>query len=284
MSTVIDLLLTNSTGNTGLGVWARFQGLTLIAGDVIEWACQYSPSSPNPNAVQEEAVWVPASGPAAVMSWPDQNGFDGAYNAAGVFSLPYWQARRSTMFIRRVVVPANAGGELRLGIRSDAIGTQRLWIAFARVRRINDATVQWLWRPGMAAPLSLVESVSAPDAAHLCLSDALGHLPPWCEAITSEESIIDDRQIDRAVSGRLRSRAFFDHPRREFRIRYEGGLRLNETQREQLAAFYEVFGRESFLYTPRASEPRRVEFAEPPRWREVAPGGVYEAEVRLQEV
>jgi hypothetical protein len=283
MANFLKLTFPNDTGDS-VPRMALSWSTAVAVGDVLEYALAYDATSTPASAVQTELV-------GHFEGVPDQNGVTGNYQSTASTGLDaaYWFALRGAFLVRRFISPAAGNALISIGLQFDAAGTQTLYLAWVRVRRACSGRVNWLWREGDAVPAPVwfagYSGAGFPAGALVCTANGTGVWPQWCESMSSSSGIIDDRQLDRSIAGNLRSRSFFDYVRREHHLRFEGGQRLSELERQQLETFYEVFRGDAFQYTHRESEgPRLVEFATPPKWSEEPPGDVWACEVQLQEV
>lgn len=122
--------------------------------------------------------------------------------------------------------------------------------------------IAWLWRDGM--PIPATYNAGATMLGSATIIDTLDTFPLDCSSTDSTDALQDDRVVERASSGRLRSRVYWERPKRTFELRFP---MVTELERQYVESFFYVHraGGASFLYRHRANYPaQRVQFAQPP--------------------
>lgn len=101
--------------------------------------------------------------------------------------------------------------------------------------------------------------------------------PSFAQLMGSSEEILDDVQVDRAVNGSVKSRAFYSAKKRRFTLKHV----LDNTDVNTLLSFYDSYRLSSNTFTwARDSTSYTVLFEAPPSVKALA-RGYNEVEVRL---
>lgn len=188
-------------------------------------------------------------------------------------------------WLKRVIRLTNTTAFVRLGVRyagPAGVGVPPLYFANVRVTYARQ-TKLWFWREGMALPAIGASSGLSTTPVFSFTTNTSGALPDYCCA--ADNAGLDDIRQDRSVGGRLSASMYWDRRREGFQL---ANIVVTADQRNEMEAIYDVFRRESFLYSHRSGyPPSRVRFERPPKFTDlttISGAGKFSMQLALVEV